>query len=89
MRHRFDAALMAFLLMYSAGAHGAQAARQVGNVISIHAEKPADSENTSKAADSKTRQSKFNGTRIPRQIIAKGFRIDQVNLGSAGRRSSS
>jgi len=80
MRQRFSAALMAFLVMDSAGA---QAAGQAANVNSVHAKAQTKSQSTSNATSSKRRQSKFNGVRIPREIIAQGFRIDQIDLGAA------
>jgi hypothetical protein len=41
MRHRFNAALVAFIVMYSAGA---QAAGQAANVISTHAKEQSNHE---------------------------------------------
>jgi len=80
MRHRLNATLVAFLVMYSAGA---QAARHTRNAISIHGNEQNNPERNSNFADSKSRQSKFNDTPIAREIIAQGFRIDQIDLGPA------
>ncbi len=80
MRQRFSAALIASLVMYPAGAQAAGTAR---NLTSVQAREQTRSQRNSNVVIPRRQEVKFNGTPIPREIIAQGFRIDQIDLGSA------